>query len=85
MKVILTALAEVWGLFVDDGLLALGLVIWCAMARWALPAIAAPQPIRAPLLFVGCLLILIVDVLITARRRRAPSANDLPSKSRLAR
>jgi hypothetical protein len=70
MKVIWTALTEVWGLFVDDGLLALGLVIWCAVTRLALPAIAAPQLIRAPLLFVGCLLILIADVLITARRHR---------------
>jgi hypothetical protein len=78
MNLILTALTEVWGLFVDDGLLALGLVIWCAVTRWALPAIAAPQAIRAPLLFVGCLLILIVDVLITARRRRTAtlSANS---------
>jgi hypothetical protein len=81
MKVIWTALTQVWGLFVDDGLLALGLVVWCAVTRWALPAIAAPQVIRAPLLLVGCLLVLIADVLITARRHRTAT---LPADSRAA-
>jgi hypothetical protein len=75
MKVIVSAVAGIWGLFVDDGLLALGLVIWCVVARWALPGIAAPQAIRGPILFIGCLLILIVDVLITARRSRATTVS----------
>jgi len=67
-----TALAELWGLFVDDGLLACALVAWCSLAVLGLPAIGAGRAFRAPLLLIGCLVILMVDVLATAFRGRAP-------------
>jgi len=71
-RAVLTALAELWGLFVDDGLLACALVAWCSLAVLGLPAIGAERAFRAPLLLIGCLVILMVDVLATAFRGRAP-------------
>ena len=70
-RIVLKALAEVWGLFVDDGALASALVVWCVLAAWGFPAVGVGPAARAPLLFVGCLLILTIDVLAAALRRRA--------------
>lgn len=65
-----TILKELWGLFVDDGNLALGLVIWVAVCAAALPVLPIADVAAAPVLFLGSLAILIVNVLRTARRKR---------------
>jgi hypothetical protein len=70
-RVVVTAVAELWGLFVDDGMLACALVAWCCVAILGLPAIGVEPPWRAPLLLAGCLVTLVIDVLATALRRRA--------------
>ena len=71
-RAVLTAVAELWGLFVDDGMLACALVAWCCLAILGLPAIGVEPGLRAPLLLAGCLVTLVIDVLATALRRRAP-------------
>jgi hypothetical protein len=63
-----TIVKELWGLFVDDGSLALALIIWVAACGIGLPYL--PIAAAAPILFLGCLAILIVNVAQTARRKR---------------
>ena len=60
---------EIVGLFIDDGSLAIALLIWVALVA-AIPLIGADAAWGAPLLFVGCLLILVENVRRTARRGR---------------
>lgn len=63
------AIGELWGLFVDDGSLAAGLVLWCA----AVAALLEPGGAwGAVALFAGCTLILLENVWRSARR--APPA-----------
>lgn len=69
MSVLRTVLAELWGLFVDDGSLALALVAWSAVAVWLLPQAPIAPAWRAPVLFLGCVAILIVNVLASAARK----------------
>jgi hypothetical protein len=61
---------ELWGLFVDDGSLALALVLWCAAAGLILPRLISSSAWNAPILFVGCLAILLVNVALAVRRHR---------------
>ncbi len=72
MKGVISAVKEVWGLFVDDGSLALGLVIWCAAAGLGLTYVVPSKTWRAPILFIGCLAILLANVAATVRRRHMP-------------
>jgi hypothetical protein len=70
MKAFVTILRELWGLFVDDGSLALALVFWCAVAGLILPHLPLTGGWNGPVLFVGCLAILLVDVGVAVRRRK---------------
>jgi len=58
-------LQEVWGLFVDDGLFALSILIWL-VAGWILPRLGL-SPILACMLFAAGL----VALLATSALRRA--------------
>jgi hypothetical protein len=59
---------EFLGLFVDDGALALLLVLWC-VAVGTLVALAHPQPLTAGLLLTaGCIAALLSSVARAARR-----------------
>ena len=71
MKPLVTAVREVWGLFVDDGALALGLLIWCAVAGLLLPKLSLPAGAGAVVLFIGCLSVLVATVFAAVRRKRA--------------
>jgi hypothetical protein len=67
MSFLRSAISEVVHLSVDDGWLALALVVWCAavgvgVAFWT-PSIALP----GPTLFVGCVVILVANVARAAR------------------
>jgi len=65
-------LTELVGLFVDDGSLALALVLWCAaVGVMVLSASAVPIPLAAVALLAGCVAILLVNVVRAARTRRA--------------
>ncbi len=72
MKLIVTIIKELWGLFIDDGSLALALVLWCLFAGLALPAIMPQGSWNAPLFFIGCVLILLVNVTMASRRLLRP-------------
>ena len=65
MTVLRTILAELWGLFVDDGLLALGLVLWVALAAILVPILGLDAA-GGPVLFLGSALVFTASVL---RRR----------------
>ena len=67
MKIIRAILDEIWGLFVDDGRLALALLL-CCLAAGTLAALAPPALAGAALL-AGCLGVLLGNVVMTARRR----------------
>ncbi|MDN3564627.1 hypothetical protein ACFQY5_17970 [Paeniroseomonas aquatica] len=72
MRAIRAIGAEIVSLFVDDGSLALALVLWCAavgLARFILPQMFLAAAGAA--LFLGCAAILLVNVLQTARSRVA--------------
>ncbi|HEU4825924.1 MAG TPA: hypothetical protein VFS85_05555 [Dongiaceae bacterium] len=63
-------LRELWSLFVDDGRLALALVIWVALGGIGLPLSPIPPAWDAPALFVGCVVILVFNVMRSMRRKR---------------
>ena len=60
-------LKELWNLFVDDGRLAIALVAWVALCGTVFPRIEIAADVEAPILFLGCLIILIVNVLRSVR------------------
>jgi hypothetical protein len=61
-------LDEVYGLFVDDGSFAVAIVVWLGLAWLILPRIDTPPAARAPILFVGLVVILLESALRRARR-----------------
>jgi len=65
MNVILTALQEVYGLFVEDGSYAAAIVVWLLVIGFLSPYAAAS--LRAPLLVIGLVCILIENVVRTAK------------------
>jgi hypothetical protein len=62
------ALAELWGLFVEDATLTIGTLICVAIAAFAFPRLGFPAHWRAPILFVGVVLMLLENVYRGARR-----------------
>jgi hypothetical protein len=66
---LISILKETLGLFVDDGSLALALILWVAIAGLGLPRMPLPLAWDAPILFVGCVLILVVTVIRSALGR----------------
>jgi len=68
MASIAAILKELWSLFVDDGSLALALILWVALSGFGLPRLPLPVAWNGPVLFIGCLVILVVNVL---RKRSA--------------
>ena len=65
-----TAVGEIWGLFVDDGLLAVLAVVWLIFAGLAFHNIRGlgGTTWAAPLFFVGLAAILVISVVRTAQR-----------------
>ena len=68
MKLILTALQEVYGLFVDDGWYAVAILVWVAASALLLPRLPVPREWLAPAVFLGLCALLIVEVGRVARR-----------------
>ena len=71
MTAVIGALKELWGLFVDDGALALGLVAWCAFSGLVLPRLELPDGADAIGLALGCIAILVATLAAAARRHRS--------------
>lgn len=67
MNVLRTIVAELIGLFVDDGLFAAAVLIWVAVVGLVSPAIGLSPTWRGVLLFVGLAAILIESVARGAR------------------
>lgn len=69
MQTIRAILAEIVGLFVDDGFLALGLLLWCAgvaVGAHQLPGLGPAGPVFWCL---GCALILLLSAARAGRAR----------------
>ena len=64
---------KVFGLFVDDGSLALSILVWIFALHLVAPIAFIEQTWAAPVLFLGCGAILIENVL-RASRQPLPSA-----------
>ena len=67
MGTIRAILAEIVGLFVDDGALAVALLGWAAGLGVLAARVPAMLPVAGPMLAVGCALILVCNVALTAR------------------
>ena len=71
MKRIGTVLREIYGLFVEDGMLAVGAVAWILAVSLLLPHLALlPLTARPLLLFAGLAAVLVASVLRAARAPR---------------
>lgn len=66
MSAVIRAARELFGLIVDDGSLAVALVLWIAVAAFVLPRFGGSG--GALILAAGCLLILIENVRRSIRR-----------------
>jgi hypothetical protein len=63
-----TVLAEVVGLFVDNGSFALAILVWLVFAWWLLPHIDLPTGVKGPILFAGLAAILMESAIRAARK-----------------
>jgi membrane associated rhomboid family serine protease len=75
MGTLRAVLHEIIGLFVDDGSLALALVVWCALVGLLMLAVSGVTMAAAgAALLAGCVAILLVNVVTAARKRRSTRA-----------
>ncbi len=66
-----TALREIFSLFVDDVPYSLAIIAWIIAGTLLLPLLSLSTEILAGILFLGFALILLVSVLLTAKRTRS--------------
>lgn len=69
MKLFTTIIEEVWGLFVDDGSLAILILLWCLIVGFGLQAVAVPLTLRGPILLAGLVLGLLENIWRTSKSR----------------
>jgi hypothetical protein len=67
MSILRLVLRELAGMFVDDGNLAISIIGVVAVTAMS-AAVTAPLPVTGGVLFVGCVLALIMNVIGTMRR-----------------
>ncbi len=70
MEGLIQFLRKLGRLFVDDGSLAVALILWCIGAGLVLPRFAAQSSWSAPLFALGCLFILLINVTVSVARHR---------------
>jgi len=76
MGTVRAILHEIIGLFVDDGSLALALVVWCALVGLLMLTVSGVTMTAAgAALLAGCVAILLVNVVTAARRLRTARAS----------
>jgi hypothetical protein len=73
MSWIAAACREMIGLFIDDGSLAVLVLLWVAVCGLVLPLLGIPDGWRAALLFVGLAAVLAESALRGARDKRKSS------------
>ena len=69
MQGVIEALKELIGLFVEDGSLAIGILVWIAIAAFLFPHLPGGIAWHAPALFAGLALLLFENVWRSARSR----------------
>jgi uncharacterized membrane protein YtjA (UPF0391 family) len=69
MKRITVVFQELIGLFVEDGSLAIAIVVWICAAALLFLRLPGGAAWRAPALFLGFVLILLENVVRSARKR----------------
>ena len=69
-KAFLTAIRELWGLFVDDGSYAFLICVWVAVCLVVLPALSVPLAYRPVVLIAGLIAILFENVFRSSRPER---------------
>jgi len=69
MNRITDVLQELFGLFVEDGSLAIAIVVWICIAAFLFPHLPGGSAWRAPALFLGLALLLFENVLRSARKQ----------------
>ena len=67
MKLLSTIIEEVWGLFVDDGSLAIFIVVWCLIVGFGFQYIAIPPALRGFILLTGLILGLLENIWRTSK------------------
>lgn len=75
MSAVRVALAELWGLFVEDATLTIGTLICIAFAAFVLPRLGASPEWRGPIFFLTVVLMLVENVYRGAARRSRATAN----------
>ena len=68
MGALKTVLRELVGLFIDDGSLAAGAVVWAAICGWGLPVLGVGAEARAALLVLGLAALLLENVVRASGR-----------------
>ncbi len=68
MRALATILRELVGLFVDDGSLAAGAVVWAGICGWGLPLLGAGPRAEAGLLVLGLAALLLENTLRASSR-----------------
>ncbi len=68
MKALMTAVTEIFGLFVEDGSLAIGILVWVAVAAFVFPQISGSEAWRSPVLFAGLVALLVENIWRSARK-----------------
>jgi hypothetical protein len=71
MTLLKTLLRKITGLFVDDGVLALAILVVVGLSAWALGDIRVGEGVAACVLVGGCLLVLVASVVRAAYATRA--------------
>jgi hypothetical protein len=69
-KALLTAMREVWGLFVDDGSYAFLICIWVVACLVVLPLLSVPIVFRPIFLISGLIAILLENIVRSSRPER---------------
>jgi hypothetical protein len=75
MSAVRVALAELWGLFVEDATLTIGTLICIAFAALILPRLGASAQWRGPIFFFSVVLMLVENVYRGAGRRARATAS----------
>jgi hypothetical protein len=62
MQALISIVRELFALFVDDGSLAVVVVVWIVICGVALPKLLPAAPWQGPIMFLGLVLILLESV-----------------------
>ena len=68
MNLIVTTFKNLIGIFVEDGTLAILLIVWVGIVALVLPRVPIDSSWDGVILFAGCVAILIENVVRTGRR-----------------